>query len=247
MLNKTSIIEKKISDLKVWVSGGSRGIGLETARKFVEAGATVFLTSRNKKNILKYAPELENHANVFMYDCDIRLASSIEVAFSSILKIGVPDVLINNAGVAKFGPLMSFSDEKFDDVVSTNFKGVFLITKAVVSAMIENGGGMILFINSVSSNTPFANSSIYAASKAATLLMSQCLRMEVRDKNIKVVNVIPGATNTEIWRDDIRKLHGDRMMDPSDVAEVVFSSVELCLRDKLVIEEIVVRPKLGDL
>jgi len=111
--------------------------------------------------------------------------------------------------------------------------------------MIEQGGGTIINIISIAAKKIFTNSSVYSASKAGLLAYANSLREEVRQYNIKIINVVPGATETPIWREEVRNDYSGKMMKAEDIAQLL---VWLYLqKGNLVTEEIVVRPIFGDL
>ena len=129
--------------------------------------------------------------------------------------------------------------------MNTNVRGTFLCTKAVLPTMIKNRSGHIINISSVAATTIYENSSIYSASKAALLALTNCLRSEIRKYNIKVTNILPGATETPIWDSKTRQRYKNKMMSPQDIANVVFQAYNT--NKKVMIEDIVIRPIKGDL
>lgn len=142
---------------------------------------------------------------------------------------------------------MNFSLEKFDETFATNVRGVFLCTQAVLPKMVEQNFGIIVNILSVVVTKTFVNSSVYSASKAAVLAMSKSLREELRSKNIKIMNVYPGATLTNIWSPTVADKFGSRMMKPEDIAIAIVYNIDVMLASGAMVEELIVRPQLGDL
>ncbi|MFN3781123.1 MAG: SDR family oxidoreductase, partial [Candidatus Kapaibacteriota bacterium] len=157
------------------------------------------------------------------------------------------NVLINNAGVYHSGKFQGFPLEKFDESFATNVRGVFLCTQAVLPTMVENKFGIIVNILSVVVDKVFLNASVYSATKAAVLAMSKSIREELRNQNIKVMNVYPGATLTNIWSKPIAEKFGNRMLKPEDIAAAIVCNIEASLRNGVTVEELFVRPQLGDL
>ena len=111
--------------------------------------------------------------------------------------------------------------------------------------MIERQSGTIINILSMVTQKVFTSSSAYTASKSGLLGYTKVLREEVRDKNIRIINVSPGATSTEIWSDEIRNKHNDSMMNSDDIAKIVFRIFSE--KSNMVVEDIILRPLKGDL
>ena len=231
----------------VWVTGASRGIGAAIARAFAASGAHVVLTGRDIRALRQNAlmiKELGGAASTLR--CDVARENSIALAYKTILKqLKKVDVLVNNAGVTYFKPFEKTTVKDFDHVMATNLRGVFLCTKSVLPGMLRRGSGFIINILSVSATTTFKNSSAYAATKAGVLALSRSLRAEVRGKGVRVVDILPGAVETEMWDQNERKKYHKKMMQPEDVAEVVMSVIRQPKR--VLTEEIVIRPMEGDL
>ncbi len=231
----------------VWITGASRGIGAAIARAFASSGAHVVLTGRDiralRQNALKIR-KLGGEATTVR--CDVEQENSVALAYKTISKkLKKVDVLVNNAGVTYFKPFEKTTVKDFDHVMATNLRGIFLCTKSVLPGMLRRGNGFIVNILSVSANTTFKNSSAYAATKAGALALSRSLRAEVRRNGIRVIDILPGAVETEMWNRDERKKYHNKMMQPEDVAEVVVSVI--CQPKRVLTEEIVIRPVEGDL
>jgi short-subunit dehydrogenase len=123
--------------------------------------------------------------------------------------------------------------------------GAIYSIKNVLPHFIENGGGTIINVNSIITQKFFTNSSAYAASKMGLLGYSKVLREEIRKYNIRVVDIIPGTTETPMWPSDVRKKHSERMMSSEDIARVIVWAY--LQKNNIVSEEIVLRPIQGDL
>jgi short-subunit dehydrogenase len=241
-------MKNDIKDKVVWVTGGSRGIGLAIADKFIEAGAQVVISASKKESFKDILPRYSKLDNVLFFPCDISQPAQIhEVSTKIKLAKSKIDILINNAGVAKFKPFQDITEEMFDLMNSVNYKGTFLCTKQVLPDMIDRAEGIIVNILSGAAIKAFENSSVYAASKAAVLAMSRSLRKEVRKKGISVIDILPGATETDIWNPKVRDEKKHLMMQPEDVAEATLSAVLTSLCGRVMIEEVLIRPQGGDL
>lgn len=229
----------------VWITGASRGIGKAIAERLVREGYRVALSARNADSLREVAGDVGNE-HVLYVECDVREEESVYFAYRTIVeRFEQVDVLVNNAGMGVFAPLADLSVQDFDDMVATNLRGSFLCIKAVLPAMLKRKAGTIIHVHSVSAIKAFSSSSGYGASKAGTLAMSRSLREEVRDQNIRVIDVIPGATETDIWDEKDRAQYRGRMMQPEDVADVF--PLLLSTNPRMLAEEIVLRPQRGDL
>ncbi|MCB0753743.1 MAG: SDR family NAD(P)-dependent oxidoreductase, partial [Ignavibacteriae bacterium] len=153
--------------------------------------------------------------------------------------------LINNAGITSFKPFKDNTNEEIESIIDTNLKGSIYSVKTVLPEMIVRKSGLIINILSVAANTVFTNSSIYAASKAGLAAFSKVLREELREYNIPVINIYPGATSTEIWPEKTIEKFSHRMMNSTKLADLIFDIYKNSTN--LSPEEIVVRPITGDL
>ena len=231
----------------VWVTGATKGIGLSIANAFAAIGCKLILSGRNRSQLEINAGKIIDQGGFALpLVCDITSETSVRSAMATITKkVGSVDVLVNNAGVTVFESFEKTTVKEFDQIVGTNLRGYFLCTKAVLSSMMKQKKGYIFNIHSVSAIETFNNSSAYSASKAGALALSKCLRSEVRKKGIRVVDVLPGAVETDMWDKQTRKKFHNKMMQPEDVADAVVSI--FCQPQRMTTDEIVLRPVEGDL
>ena len=231
----------------VWITGATKGIGLAVANAFAAIGCKVVLSGRNKNQLeINCGKIIDQGGFALPVVCDVTSETSVRSTFAVInKKAGEVDVLVNNAGITVFESFEKTSIKEFDTIVATNFRGYFLCTKAVLPTMIKHKKGHIFNIHSVSATTIFNNSAVYSASKAGALALSKCLRSEVRKKGIRVVDVLPGAVETDMWDKSSRKKFHSKMMQPEDIADAIVSLY--CQPQRITTDEIVLRPVEGDL
>lgn len=230
----------------VWVTGASSGIGKATAAEFARVGCKVFASARRSVELERLNSELEkeNHS-VEIFPCNVASYQNVETTFKKIVSGNKIDCLVNNAGVTTFKLAVENSVNEINDIITTNLLGSIYTIKAVLPHMIANGGGTIINILSVVAKAVYTKSSAYTASKMGLLGYTNSLREEVREHNIRIINILPGATETPMWPGKLRELYSDKMMTSEDVARIVVWSY--LQKGNAVAEEIVVRPITGDL
>ncbi len=235
-----------LTDKVVLITGASKGIGYYLVENALNIGATVVATSRNKSNITKL--DYSNHPNLHALELDLSNQNSINTFLKSLNDLNLDiDVLINNAGIAYFKTLDQMSSDELTKTVDVNFKNTAFLTKLILSGMLERKTGVIANILSGAIERNFPYSSIYSATKAAIRAMSRSLREEVRDKNIKILDILPGATSTDIWDNEMLEKYSDRMIHPNDLAKVIITNIALSYLPNIMIEDIIIKPQLGDL
>jgi len=236
-----------MSNKVAWITGASTGIGFELAKAFAKAGYVIVATARRKSRLVSLVSEIcfAGH-EAYAFVCDVTSERSVLSTRKKILeKCKSIDVLVNNAGVTVFKSFIETKTPDYDAVLDTNLRGSFVTAKAVLPLMIKRRRGHIINLVSVASKAVFTGSAVYSASKAGILAMFNVLRSEVRKYNIKVSNIIPGATDTPMWNPASRLRYSSRMMTPREVAEIVLQVAEQ--PKKVVIEDIIIRPIKGDL
>lgn len=230
----------------IWITGASSGIGRSAAIEFAKTGAKVFASARRASELERLNNELESEKlSIEVYPCNVASHSNVDQTAKKIFQNHKIDCLINNAGITSFKLAEENSINEINDIVTTNLLGSIYTIKAVLPQMIANGGGTIINVLSVVTKKIFTKSSAYAASKSGLLAYTNSLREEVRQHNIKVINVIPGATETAMWSKELRSKYAERMMDTENIARVLVWA--FLQKDNVVSEEIVLRPIGGDL
>lgn len=230
----------------IWITGASSGIGRAAAIEFAKTGARVFVSGRRAAELERINTELDSDKiSVEVYPCNVASQTNVDQTVKKILVNNKIDCLINNAGITSFKLAEENSINEINDIINTNLLGSIYAMKAVLPQMISNKSGTIINILSVVTKKTFTKSSIYSASKWGLLGYSNSLREEVRKYNIKVINVIPGATSTPIWSKEMRDQFSNRMMNSEDIARVLVWA--FLQKENLVTEELLLRPIEGDL
>jgi len=180
------------------VTGASQGIGRACALALAEAGATVALAARNEAKLAEVAAEIEaGGGKAAAFALDVASEESIKAGAKAILeRFGKVEVLVNNAGITRDGLVLRMKRADWDDVLATNLTGAFLLTQALLSAMLRNRWGRIINISSVVGRTGQAGQVNYAATKAGLIGMTRSLAREVASRGITVNAVAPGYIET---------------------------------------------------
>jgi NAD(P)-dependent dehydrogenase (short-subunit alcohol dehydrogenase family) len=236
---------KKIAQNKVAViTGGGSGIGLAIARVFAANGYSVVITGRDAKRLQSASAAISSGKNrVTVISCDVRDPVSVQKLFREVSKHhSTIDVLINNAGVAHaIAPVDQLSIETWKEVIDTNLTGTFLVTRAALPLM--GAGGTIVNNLSVAAVQPFAGMSAYNASKFGALGFTHALREDLRKRGIRVLALLPGATDTEIWGQFWPDAPKEKMISAETVAQAVLHAVSAPAN--AAIEEIRIGPAAG--
>jgi len=228
------------------VTGATRGIGLAIARALASEGCNLILTARDEKALHRLSRELGSaKIRILAHPCDVRDPHSVD-ALSRSIRREFPrlDILINNAGIAHANlPVEQLPLPVWKDVLATNLDGTFLVTQAALAIM--KRGSTIVNNLSVAANRVFAGSAAYNASKHGALGFTNTLREELRPHGIRVIGLLPGATNTDIWKILWPEAPRRKMMSPTTVAQAVVQAI--LLPGNTTVEHIEIRPSLGTL
>jgi short-subunit dehydrogenase len=229
------------------ITGSSKGIGRATAFRFAKEGHHLALCARNisdleilKKEILKFYPDVD----IYIASVDVSKSDMIKQWGKDILAhFGQVDILINNAGVFLPGDLLVEGEGLLRTLIETNLYSAYDLTRIIAPTMVSNGSGHIINICSVASILALPQGGSYSISKYALRGFSTVLREELKDKGVKVTSVLPGATWSASW--DGVDLPLERLMDAEDIADTIYNVTTL--GPKAVVEEILIRPQLGDI
>lgn len=233
--------------LNAVITGASKGIGKAIAEIFVKNNFNVCVCARNEDSLKQLEEELKqinNDVKVYYKTCDVSNKDEVK-AFGEFVKqhFTKVDVLVNNAGVFLGGAMHLEADEQFENMMHTNVFSTYYMSKSILPLMIPNKKGYVFNICSIASFMAYPHGGSYSVSKFAMLGFSKSLREEMKPYNIKVSAVMPGATYTGSW--DGVTIDENRLMPTEDIAKMVFQAYSLS--DRTVIEDIVLRPQLGDL
>ncbi|WCN07533.1 SDR family oxidoreductase [Marinomonas mediterranea] len=178
------------------ITGGSAGIGFETARQFIAEGAEVLITGRHAEGLEKAKALLGDHAHIFQNDAG-DIAS--QQALSCYIADTFPrlDIVFVNAGDVTHLPVADWDEAAFDRVISTNLKGPFFLIQSLQALL--SGSASIILCGSVSAQIGLPQSSVYAASKAGLLSLSRTLSGELKHLGIRVNSLSPGPTETDAF------------------------------------------------
>ncbi len=231
----------------VWITGAGSGIGGALALEFASRGDNVILSGRTESRLRSVFSQIRGkQGNAQVVLCDVTDRESVDRAAKTVLdSVGIPDIVVNNAGTTVFKKFVDTTVEEFDNIVRTNLRGPFLVTKSILPHMINRASGLILNIVSFAARTTYTESSAYAASKAGVAALMEGLRAEVRGTGVKIVNVFPGAVLTPIWHPKVQAKYGEKMMVAAEVAKTIVDLTFVPV--SVMVEELVMRPQQGDI
>jgi short-subunit dehydrogenase len=233
--------------MNVVITGVSKGIGRAIAEKFAAASHTIIGCARNEIDLYKTMDELVTkypECSVKVRSVDLSYVKQVKQFGNWIIETGVvPDILVNNAGDFIPGSIYNEEEGTLEKMIEVNLYSAYHLTRTLLPAMMERQQGHIFNICSIASLTAYSNGGSYSISKFAMLGFSKNLREEMKPNGIKVTAICPGATMTSSW--DGSDIDPKRIMEVNDVAELVYASTKLS--SIAVVEDIIMRPQLGDL
>jgi short-subunit dehydrogenase len=229
------------------ITGASRGIGKEVARIFATHGYNLFLCSRNEDPLLETIQELQNQfPNVTIDGKAFDLGKKQQAKLFGQWVVNTADtidVLVNNAGTFIPGNISDEPDQALETMLEVNLFSAYHTTRTVLPKMMAAKTGHIFTICSIASLAAYPNGGAYSISKFALLGFTRNLRKELYDHNIKVTAILPGAVYTDSWKGS--GVSEQRIMKAGDIAKIIYQASQLS--PAAVVEEILIRPQLGDL
>ena len=233
--------------MNIVITGASSGFGKAIAKKFALPGNQLWLCSRSEVNLYKALEELmRDHPEAQIKARPFDLSKKEEaIAFGNwVLSNGVvTDVLVNNAGRFIPGSVELEEDGVLEKMIETNLYSAYHLTRTLLPSMVKANQGLIVNICSIASMQAYRNGGAYSISKFALAGFSRNLREELKPKGIKVTAIYPGAAYTGSWESS--GIERARFMEAEDIASTIFALTQLS--PKAVVEDIVMRPQLGDI
>ena len=203
------------------VTGAGRGIGAVVSQRLAAMGATVLLVARDRERLTSVQQEIVSAGRrAEVAPLDLRDEASIAALAQSVKeRFGRCDILVNNAGIGAMGkPLHETAPDVWDDVMTTNLRGPYLMIRAFTPLMIAAGAGHIINISSLASQGPLKNGAAYAASKWGLNGLTYSVAEELRDYGVRVAVVAPGSVNTGFGGTG---KDGSWKVQPDDVASII--------------------------
>lgn len=212
------------------ITGAGRGIGRAAATAFAKEGIHVGLIGRTGAHLEEAVKDLEQYGvNVTMATADVSDSEAVAAAVEHVRsELGPIDILINNAGIGKFGKFLELSPEEFRSIIDVNLMGIYNVTRAVLPEMIERQSGDIINISSTSGQKGAPVTSAYSASKFGVLGLTESLMLEVRKHNIRVSALMPSTVVTDLaYSENLIQGDPENVMHPEDLAEVMVAQLKL--------------------
>lgn len=233
--------------MNVVITGASKGFGRSLAEQFASQGHNLFICSRSEtalyktvEDLLRYYPEVQIKANAF----DLSVKEQAKAFGNWVLGFGVPvDVLINNAGLFDPGSVHNEPEGNLEHMLDVNLFSAYHLSRVLIPQMMKQKSGHIFNMCSIASLHAYSNGGAYSISKYALAGFSRNLREEMKPHGIKVTAIYPGAAYTDSWAGS--GVDPKRIMEAKDIATMVYAASQLS--PQACVEDIILRPQLGDL
>lgn len=231
--------------MKVVITGGSQGIGKAIAKRFAAAGADLFLIARYMDKDTSWQQELmkEYGIKISTYNADLSVKEQVKEAANAVLAAWDSiNILVNNAGTFVMGNVHDEPEGNLEKMIELNLYSAYYMSRALLPVMIKQQSGHVFNICSIAALKAYPGGGSYSISKFALEGFSKNLREEMKPFGIKVTSVHPGATFTRSWEGFVEP---GRIMEANDVAEMIYAASKLS--PTACVEDIILRPQLGDL
>jgi len=212
------------------ITGASKGIGRATASALAKEGVNLGLIARNEDGLKKVTNELKTDGiEIVTATADVGNRSEVDSAVASLKeKLGTIDILINNAGISKFGGFLELEPAEWEEIIQVNLLGAYYMTRAVLPTMIEQQSGDIINISSTAGEKGGPITSAYSASKSGLLGLTESLAMEVRKHDIRVTALTPSTVVTDLAiNGGLVKGDEEDVLMPEDLAELIVAQLKL--------------------
>jgi short-subunit dehydrogenase len=233
--------------MNVIITGASQGIGKAVAEKYAAGGYNLFLCSKNEERLLNAAEDIAKRnmkISISTYPADLSDIKQVKAFANWVLQKNITiDIIVNNAGNFFPGSIHEEEEGVLEKMIAVNLYGAYHLTRALLTEMIKKKSGHIFNISSIAALKAYPNGGSYSISKYALTGFSKNLREEMKPYNIKVTTVYPGAVYTSSW--EASGVDPNRIMEARDIADSIYSISKLS--PQACVEDIVLRPQLGDL
>lgn len=221
---------QNLNNKNALITGAGKGIGKAVALALAAEGVNVALLARTKTDLEQVAKEIEPYGvKTVIVTADIADIGSVNQAVNTVLgEFKTIDILINNAGIGKFGKFLDLAPQDFENIIKVNLFGIYYATRAVLPGMIEQQGGDIINISSTAGLKGAAITSAYSASKFAVMGLTESLMQEVRKHNIRVTALTPSTVATDMAINlNLTDGNPEKVMQAEDIAEVIVAQLKL--------------------
>ena len=227
------------------ISGASSGVGKSLAIQLSDAGYKVVLAARSENKLNAIAEEIQTKGgNCLVVPTDVSKPEQINNLKVRTLEYGDVFVVINNAGLGNFCKIEDVTLEDWNRQLDVNLRASFLVSQAFIPGMKQREKGMLVFMNSVAGKKGYPYSAAYVASKFGMRGLADSLREELRENNIKVISIHPGAVDTPFWDETGVNFPREEMLDTSTLAQSIMHAIQS--PGNFTVEELVVRRTAGD-
>lgn len=229
-IERSLYMAQSLKDKVALITGAGKGIGRSTAIELAKEGVNIGLIARTEADLKAVASELEAFdVQVAYATADVSSMEEVNAAVEHLhTKLGATDILINNAGIGKFGSFLELDPAEWKQIIDVNLMGVYYVTRAVLPQLIEKNGGDIINISSTAGQKGAPVTSAYSASKFGVLGLTESLALEVRKHNIRVTALTPSTVATELaYKENLTDGNPDKVMQPEDLAEIMVAQLKL--------------------